>query len=87
MDKDFLTAICCFLDVTVTGISSFSVNVSTFPATFNTSVTPTAVISVSGPSAVSHNATWTFSGVNSTLNLTFTGFLVGNVVYVATGTF
>jgi len=75
------------LDVTATGISSFSVDVSTFPAIFNMSVTLTAIISVSGPSAVSHNATWAFSGVNATLNLTFTGFLVGNVAYVATGTY
>jgi len=75
------------LDVTATGISSFSVDVSSFPATFNTSITPTAVISVSGPSAVSQTSTWTFSGGNGTLNLTFTGFLVSNIVYVATWTY
>jgi len=75
------------LDVSGSSISSFSVDVSSFPATYNTSETPTAVVCVSGGSPVTHTAKWTFSGNSATLNLSFNGSLTQLGYYLGSGTY
>jgi len=71
--EDFYNLYMLFtLDVTGSSISSFSVNISGIPGEYNTSFTPTAVVSVSSGISLYHSVTLSFSTGSATISLSFT---------------
>jgi len=65
------------LDVSGSSISSFSMDVSNFPGTYNTTVTPSVIVSVSGGFLLYYTYSWSYPSGNATLSMTFTSVTYG----------
>jgi len=67
--------------------SSFSVDVSNFPGTYNTTVTPNAIVSVSGGFLLYYTYSWSYPSGNATLSMTFSSAALGKTYGISAGTY
>jgi len=75
------------LDVNSSSLSSFSMDVSNFPGTYNTTVIPNVTVSVSRGFPLYHTCSWTYPSGNATLSLTFNSTALSATYRISSGTY
>jgi len=63
------------------------VDVSNFPGTYNTTVTPNVIVSVSGGFLLYYTYSWSYPSRNATLSMTFSSAALGKTYGISAGTY